>query len=107
MLRRAKRLQLVFNKYYSENQYAQFTLDRDEWRQIDYLLCLTQPFFQFTTILCQTKEVTIHIVFEIYHSLFGHLEKSIHQLETKEGPLEAINAFCNSGGKGKACSLLW
>ncbi|KAJ6125924.1 hypothetical protein N7471_010417 [Penicillium samsonianum] len=30
MLRRAKRLQLVFNKYCSENQYAQFTLDRDE-----------------------------------------------------------------------------
>ncbi|KAI1829204.1 hypothetical protein DTO027I6_9899 [Penicillium roqueforti] len=101
MLRRAKRLQLVFNKYCSENQYAQFTLDRDEWRQIDYLLCLTQPFFQFTTILCQTKEVTIHIVFEIYHTLFGHLEKSIHQLQQKRVPWKQSMLFAILAGKEK------
>ncbi|KAJ5264753.1 hypothetical protein N7505_007546 [Penicillium chrysogenum] len=101
MLRRAKRLQLVFNKYCSENQYAQFTLDRDEWRQIDYLLCLTQPFFQFTTILCQTKEVTIHIVFEIYHSLFEHLEKSIHQLQQKRVPWKQSMLCAILAGKEK------
>lgn len=101
MLRRAKRLQLVFNKYCSENQYTLFTLDRDEWRQIDYLLCLTQPFFQFTTILCQTKEVTIHIVFEIYHSLFEHLEKSIHQLQQKRVPWKQSMLCAILAGKEK------
>lgn len=54
-------------------------LDQEEWRQIGYLLWITQP-FKFTTSLSKTKDITIHIVFEIYNNLFDHLEKSIHQL---------------------------
>jgi hypothetical protein len=59
-------------------------LDREEWRQIDYLLYLTKPFFEFTTALSQTKDATIHSVFGIYSQLFNHLEISIGQLEPKQ-----------------------
>jgi hypothetical protein len=63
MLRRAKRLQPVINQYFAEYADPRLKLDLEEWRQIEYLLCLTKPFFQFTTILCQTKDATIHSVF--------------------------------------------
>lgn len=51
-------------------------LDPEEWRQIEYLLWITQPFFKFTTALSKTKDVTIHSVFGIYNKLFEHLETS-------------------------------
>jgi hypothetical protein len=59
-------------------------LTEDEWKQIDYLLSTTQPFFNFTSVLSKTKDVTIHIVFSIYNQLFDHLEKSIAQLRRKK-----------------------
>lgn len=59
-------------------------LTEDEWKQIDYLLSITQPFFNFTTVLSKTKDVTIHIVFSIYNQLFDHLERSIDQLRRKK-----------------------
>lgn len=55
-------------------------LTEDEWKQIDYLLLITQLFFNFTSVLSKTKDVTIHIVFSIYNQLFDYLEKSIAQL---------------------------
>jgi hypothetical protein len=59
-------------------------LGPDEWRQIEYLLWITRPFFKFTTILSKTKDVTVHTVFEIYNSLFDHLDDSISQLRRKK-----------------------
>jgi hypothetical protein len=58
-------------------------LDDEEWRQVDYLLLLTEPFFDFTLELSKTKDVTVHYVFKIYNKLFEHLEKSIFQLRQK------------------------
>ena len=71
------------------------TLSEDEWRQIEYLLWITQPFFKFTTVLCKSKDTTIHIVFEIYNNLFEYLEKSTRQLQRKkvlwkQGMLKAL-----------------
>lgn len=88
MLRRAKRLQPILNQFCSQfcsqiNQ-AQFTLSSEEWRQIEYLLSLTQPFFKFTSLLSQTKDVSIHLVFSIYNKLFDHLGKATTQLERKK-----------------------
>lgn len=65
MLRPAKRLQSTINEYCSKNEYTQFTLDADEWRQIDYLIYLTQPFFDYTMALSRTKHVTVHEIFDI------------------------------------------
>jgi hypothetical protein len=61
-------------------------LDADEWRQIDYLLWITQLFFDFTLELSKTKDATTHHVFRIYNKLFEHLERSIRQLERKKVP---------------------
>ncbi|KAJ5672840.1 hypothetical protein N7507_001967 [Penicillium longicatenatum] len=59
-------------------------LSAEEWRQIDYLLFLTQPFFKFTTLLSKTKDVSIHLVFSIYNKLFDHLEKAKSALRRKK-----------------------
>jgi hypothetical protein len=84
MLQRAKKLQTICDKYCSECGLSDLVLTEDEWKQIDYLLSITQPFFNFTSVLSKTKDVTIHIVFSIYNQLFDHLEKSIARLRRKK-----------------------
>lgn len=84
MLRRAKRLQSVLDKFCSKYGHPHLKLDQEQWRQIDYLLWITQPFFQFTTALSKTKDVTVYLVFTIYNKLFDHLKKSIKQLIRKK-----------------------
>jgi len=84
MLRRAKQLQPTFDKYAQEYGHPHLKLDQAEWRQVDYLLQLTQPFFRFTTALSKTKDITVHTVFSIYNKLFNHLEVSIRQLQRKK-----------------------
>ncbi|KAJ5120790.1 uncharacterized protein N7515_010178 [Penicillium bovifimosum] len=83
MLRRAKRLRVFIMKYCDQFNCKDFALDDDQWRQIDYLLYLTKPFFDFTLALSKSREVTSHLVFLIYNRLFEHLEKSITQLRRK------------------------
>ncbi|KAJ5249580.1 hypothetical protein N7524_011896 [Penicillium chrysogenum] len=86
MLRQAKRLQSSFNRFCSEYRLTDLMLYREGWRQIGYLLWITQPFFKFTTALSKTKDVTIHLVFKIYNNLFEHLDGSIAQLQRKKVP---------------------
>jgi hypothetical protein len=59
-------------------------MDRDEWRQVDYLLSITYPFFKFTSSLSATTDVTIHNVFSIYNALFTHINKAKAQLARKK-----------------------
>jgi hypothetical protein len=97
MLRRAKRLQSTFNEFCSQFQLRDLTLSQDEWRQIEYLLWITQPFFKFTTALCKSKDTSIHLVFEVYNNLFEHIESSIRQLQRKkvhwkQGMLKALDS---------------
>ena len=84
MLRRAKRLQLTFNNFCSQYNQDHFALSQEEWRQIKYLLQITQPFFKFTTLLSKTKDISIHLVFSIYNKLFNHLKKLISALRRKK-----------------------
>lgn len=84
MLQRAKRLRSVFDEFCTKYGHSHLTLDQEQWRQIDYLFCITQPFFKFTNALSKTKDVTIHLVFGIYNKLFDHLERSINQLRQKK-----------------------
>lgn len=83
MLRRAKRLRPFFSPFCAEWDRVDLVLDDEEWRQVDYLLLLTEPFFDFTLELSKTKDVTVHYVFKIYNKLFEHLEKSIFRLQRK------------------------
>ena len=84
MLRRIKKLQPVINKYCTEYNLRDYELDNEEWRQIDYLVYITLPFYEFTTALCQTKDATVHGVFAIYHRLFEHFDTSISLLQRKK-----------------------
>jgi hypothetical protein len=90
MLRRAKRLQSTFDEFCSQYDQYHFALNQEEWRQIEYLLWITQPFFTFTTLLSKTKDVSIHLIFSIYNKLFDHLEKSISQLKRKKVPWKQV-----------------
>lgn len=83
MLRRAKRLRPIFQPFCDEYERADMALSNEEWRQVDYLLFITQPFFDFTVELSKTRDATTHHVFLIYNKLFEHLEKSIAQLNRK------------------------
>ncbi|KAJ5849405.1 hypothetical protein N7534_008094 [Penicillium rubens] len=55
MLRRAKRLQPIFDEFRSQYGHPHLMC-----ASTDYLLYLTKPFFEFTTALSQTKDATIH-----------------------------------------------
>lgn len=83
MPRRAKRLRNFISTFCTDYNCYKMILDDDEWRQIDYLLCITKPFFDYTLALSKTRDMTVHLVFQIYNKLFEHLEKSMNQLRQK------------------------
>ncbi|KAJ6041644.1 hypothetical protein N7460_007034 [Penicillium canescens] len=84
MLRGAKRLRSLFQPFCDEYERPDLVLDDEEWRQVDYLLFITQPFFDFTVELSKTRDATTHHVFLICNKLFEHLELSITQLTRKK-----------------------
>ena len=84
MLRRAKRLQSTFDEFCRVYNQVDLQLSEEEWRQVDYLLSITQPFFSFTNEVSKSRDITIHTVFGIYNALFAHLEKSKRQLMRKK-----------------------
>lgn len=86
MLRRARRLRNTIDKYCRDHEYSQFKITDIEWRQIDYLVHLTRPFFKFTMALMKTKDVTIHSVFLVYRKLLEHIERSNRKLRKKTTP---------------------
>jgi hypothetical protein len=86
MLRRAKRLRAIFPAFCAEYDCEEMLLTDEEWRQIDYLLYLTEPFFEYTTELSKTRDVTTHLIFKVWNALFEHLEKSMKQLKRKRVP---------------------
>jgi hypothetical protein len=57
MLRRAKRLRVIFSLFNTEYDCEEMLLSEQEWRQIDYLLCITEAFFDYTTQLSKTRDV--------------------------------------------------
>lgn len=100
MLRRAKRLSTFFDQHCDTNERHEFRFSKAEWRQIDYLLYITEPFYRFTTVLSKTKDITVHNVFRVYNALFEHFEKSIERLAPKSIPwkvalLNALHAGMN------------
>jgi hypothetical protein len=83
MLTRARKLQSYFDEYCTTNQYAHFKLNKEEWRQVEYLLLVTKPFFDFTNVLSKTRDCTVHHIFSIYNRLFTHLEEAEKKLRYK------------------------
>jgi hypothetical protein len=101
MLQWTKRLLSVYDKYCIEYDQSQFKLNKKEWRQINYLLNITYPFYKWTTGLSKIKNITIHNVFRVYNKLFDHFETSIRQLERKRIPWKQGMLCALHAGKEK------
>lgn len=76
-------------------------MDKDEWRQVDYLLSITYPFFKFTSSLSATTDVTIHNVFGIYNALFTHVDKANAQLARKKVGWKKVMKLALEHGRDK------
>lgn len=75
----------------------QFKLDEEEWRQVEYLLLITKPFFDFANVLSKTINITVQHVFSIYNKLFNHLDAVERKFKRKAVPwkkrmLQALQA---------------
>ena len=92
MLERAIRIKSALDSY-CKLFWGKMRIRSDEWRQIIYLLHITQPFFVFTTALCKTKDITIYSVFNIYNALFQHIKSSITKLKPKKVSLTYISLY--------------
>ncbi|KAG0160245.1 hypothetical protein PDIDSM_7772 [Penicillium digitatum] len=97
MLRRAKRLRAIFSLFCTEYDCEEMLLSEQEWRQIDYLLCITEPFFDYTTQLSRLEMSLPTMCLRSTTKLFDHLERSQAQLRRKRVPwkkqmLEALEA---------------
>lgn len=101
MLQRAKRLQTIFQRYCTEHQRPEFHLSKGEWRQIDYLLCITKPFYKWTVGLSKIKTTTIHNVFMVYNRLFTHFEQSQARLRRKKVPWKKAMLAALEAGREK------
>ena len=97
MFQRANRLSVSYQRYCVEHQRPEFRLSKSEWRQIEYLLCITKPFYKWTVGLSKIKATTIHNVFQVYNRLFTHFEQAQARLRRKKVPwkkamLQALEA---------------
>ena len=97
MLDRARKIQPDIDRYCDTHHHARFKLNAEEWRQVEYLLLLTKPFFDFTNVLSKTRDVTIQHIFGIYNKLFNHLDRAEEKLKRKSVPwkksmLQALQA---------------
>jgi len=45
-----------------------------EWRQVEYMIKLLEPFKEYTEAMGRTQGPTIHKAFLVYSNLFDHLE---------------------------------
>jgi hypothetical protein len=50
MIRRAPQLQPTFDEFCAQFDLTEMKMDKDEWRQVDYLLFITFPFLKFVMI---------------------------------------------------------
>jgi hypothetical protein len=61
MFRRAKRLRAIFIPFCVEYDREDLLLNNEEWRQVDYLLCIAEPFIDYTTYF-QRLEISLRIM---------------------------------------------
>lgn len=60
--------------------------NKEEWRQIEYLILITRPFFEFLNDLAIETDATTHLVLLMYRSLFQHIDGLIARLDLKTTP---------------------
>src|SRR4051812_10537555 len=55
----------------------------EEWKQIEYILEVSQPIRFWTLWMSKIHGVTIHRVFQVYQDIFDHLELQITHLDRR------------------------
>lgn len=87
MLKRAYKLQHSINRFISswrKNDLSTLRMSPAEWRQVAYLRELLREFAVYTVILSEHTGTTIHRVYDIYDSLFNHIEDYLPKLQSKQ-----------------------
>jgi hypothetical protein len=86
MLRRALKLRGALQSFISTwagNDISSLQLGPDEWKHVEYLLQLLYDFWLYTTLLSEHHGPTVHQVYDVYNSLFNHIEDAMSLLENK------------------------
>jgi hypothetical protein len=86
MLRRASQLRGAlqsFIKTWEDDDISSLQLGPHEWKHVEYLLELLYEFWLYTTLLSEHRGPTVHQVYDVYNSLFNHIEDAMTQLENK------------------------
>jgi hypothetical protein len=83
MLIRALKLRHALDRYHAKHEAEYLQLSSTEWSQVEYLIDLTKVFCVFIKLIGQSKQPTIHHVFDIYNKLFDHLEQARARLSRK------------------------
>lgn len=86
MLTRALELRAVIGRFITSwaNEDVRFLmLSPTEWRQVEYLIELTWPFYDLTLAVSKMNGPSVHRVFEIYNAIFDHLDDRMERLKSK------------------------
>jgi hypothetical protein len=84
MLSRALRLRAYSVQWLADRpEYAMLRTSKCEWRVIEYIIHVTQPFHYWTLWMSMRHNVTIHRVIRIYNQLFDHLDGCVQKLTNK------------------------
>jgi hypothetical protein len=79
MILRAMRLRVPLKSWLEAQMEKDPALDRltltnTDWKKLRYLIVLLRPFATFTNLLGSTTDTTINHTWNVYNSLFNHLE---------------------------------
>jgi hypothetical protein len=89
MLRRGRKLKPYVNLFFNQEQFTSTELESltdAEWRQVDYLTELLQPFAKYTAAIGATNGPTVHQVLDVYNDLFDHFDEQEAKLVRKRVP---------------------
>jgi hypothetical protein len=87
MLQQAYKLRSSIDSFitsWKDTDISLLKLALHEWKHIEYLLELLYDFWLYTNCVSKHKGVTIHKAYDIYDSLFNHLEDAMAKLGDKQ-----------------------
>jgi hypothetical protein len=84
MLERAYRLRNYTEAWIALHpEFSMLGTSVNEWRAMEYLMEILEPFRYYTLWMSKQKNVMIHWVVRIYNDLFDHLKRIIKVLHNK------------------------
>jgi hypothetical protein len=84
MLLRYSRLRDTVKDFFIEEGQERLVLNLIEWNRLEYIIDITFPFAEVTTIISSTKEATLQLVLGTYNTLFNILDIAKAKLKKKQ-----------------------